>query len=310
MATHLTTATLCSGANVVERIGNTPLCGLTRMGGECPTGQIFFKPEWMNPSGSIKDRSVNAMIDHAERTGRLRYHEVLLDASSGNHGTSLAMLAAARGYRACICAPANIAEERKRAIRGYGADLRLSEAAEGSDGAIRMAAALAASDPGRYCYLDQYSNPMNWQAHYHDTAEEIWRQTGGKVTHFVAVLGTSGTFTGITRKLRLRNRGIRCISLEPDSPQHGMKGMKHMASSLVPAIYDPGLADDSFSICTDEARAMVRRVAREEGILIGITSGAALAGSFRLARTLRKPGVIVTVFADAADKYLSEPIWS
>lgn len=297
------------GTGVLERIGRTPLCRIHRIAAHLPDVEIFFKAEWLNPGGSVKDRSAVSMVRQAEESGRLSPSRILLDASSGNNGSSLAMIGAAMGYRVRICLPENVNPERKRLLRAYGADLVFTSAAKGSDGAIEQARAMAADEPGRYCYLDQYANQANWRAHYLGTAAEIWQQTAGILTDFVAVLGTSGTFTGTARRLREWNPAIRCTSLQPDSPQHGLKGMKHMASAIVPAIYDPLLADRNLEISTAEAYEMVHRLAREEGLMVGITSGAALAGCLRVARLVPPPAVIVTIFPDAGDRYLSEKYW-
>jgi cysteine synthase B len=304
-----TSAIVQCGTGVLERIGNTPLCRIERIAHEISGVEILFKAEWLNPGGSVKDRSAAAMVKQAESAGRLSSGRILLDASSGNNGTSLAMIGAAMGYRVRICVPENVSPERKRLLRAYGADLVFTDAAKGSDGAIEQARAMAADEPRRYYYLDQYANPANWRAHYLGTAAEIWDQTAGIVTDFVAVIGTSGTFTGIARRLRELNPGIRATTLQPDSPKHGLKGMKHMASAIVPPIYDPRLAGNNLEIATAEAYEMVRRLAREEGLMVGITSGAALVGCLRVARMVRPPAVIVTIFPDAGDRYLSEKYW-
>jgi cysteine synthase B len=239
--------------------------------------------------------------------------KILLDATSGNTGIAYAMIGAARGFTVTLCMPENVSVERKRILRAYGANVVYSDPAEGSDGAIRKARELYNSSPDRYYYADQYSNEANWRAHYHSTANEIWRQTEGRITHFVAVLGTSGTFTGTVRRLRELNPRIRCVSLQPDSSFHGIEGAKHMASAIVPAIYDPSLADTDVGISTEAAHDMVRRLGREEGLLVGISSGAAVVGALQVAAELppeeRKQAVIVTVFPDSGDKYLSERFW-
>jgi S-sulfo-L-cysteine synthase (O-acetyl-L-serine-dependent) len=294
---------------ILELVGNTPplrLGGVTR---DLPRGvEVYAKAEWYNPAGSIKDRAALSMVLDGERTGRLTRDKIILDATSGNTGIAYAMIGAARGYRVKLCLPKNANMERKHILRAYGAELVLTSPLEGSDGAIREARRLYAEDPGRYFYPDQYSNPANWQAHYHSTAPEIWEQTGGRITHFIAGLGTSGTFMGTTRRLKELNPAIRCLSFQPDSPLHGLEGMKHMASALVPAIYDPSLADEDRAVATEDAHAMVRRLAREEGLLVGISAGAALACSLQVARELER-GVVVTIFPDGGDKYLSEAFW-
>ncbi len=297
------------GDSLLDRIGNTPLLRLERIGRGFPGMQLLAKAEWFNPGGSVKDRAACAIVREAERAGRLGPGKILLDATSGNTGIAYAMIGAARGFGVKLCIPANVSPERKRILAAYGAELVLTDPAESSDGAIVRARELAASDPERYFYADQYSNPANWQAHYMGTAEEIWRQTRGQVTHFVAALGTSGTFMGISRRLRELNPAVECISLQPDSPFHGLEGLKHMSSALVPAIYDPALADANLEIATETAYAMIQRLAREEGLLVGISAGAAMAGALEVARRQSGEAVIVTVFPDNADKYLSDRFW-
>ena len=300
------------GERALERIGNTPLLRLERIAAEFAGIQILAKAEWHNPGGSVKDRAALAIVRAAEREGLLSSGKSLLDATSGNTGIAYAMLGAARGFPVTLCVPANVSEERKRILRAYGANVIWTDAAEGSDGAIRRAQALAEAEPDKYIYVDQYSNPANWRTHYESTAEEIWRQTEGRVTHFIATLGTSGTFVGTTRRLKELNPKIQCISLQPDSPFHGLEGLKHMATAIVPTIYDSKLADRDLGISTEAAYAMVRRVAREEGLLVGISSGAAMVGCLQIAGELhrkKQEAVIVTVFADSGDKYLSERFW-
>jgi cysteine synthase B len=298
-----------SPSAVEELIGNTPLLRLRRVTRELPRGvEVYAKAEWYNPAGSIKDRAAMAMIADGERTGLLTREKMILDATSGNTGIAYAMIGAARGYAVKLCLPKNANIERKRILKAYGAELVLTSPLEGSDGAIREARRIYAQDPERYFYPDQYSNPANWQAHYHGTAPEIWEQTGGRITHFVAGLGTSGTFMGTTRRLKELNPAIRCLSFQPDSPLHGLEGMKHMASALVPAIYDPSVADEDRAVVTEDAHEMVRRLAREEGLLVGVSAGAALSCALQVARELAH-GVIVTIFPDGGDKYLSEAFW-
>src|SRR5437763_8032567 len=274
------------GERALERIGNTPLLRLERIAAEFPGIQILAKAEWHNPGGSVKDRTALAILRAAEREGLLSSGKSLLDATSGNTGIAYAMLGAARGFPVTLCVPANVSEERKRILRAYGATIIWTDAAEGSDGAIRRAQGMAKDEPDKYIYVDQYSNPANWRAHYEGTAEEIWRQTEGRVTHFIATLGTSGTFVGATRRLKELNPNIQCISLQPDSPFHGLEGLKHMATAIVPKIYDATLADRRLGISTEAAYEMVRRVARDEGLLLGISSGAALVGCVTIAREL------------------------
>ncbi len=308
MSTASTSTAL--GQSLLERIGNTPLLRLERIASEFPHVRILVKAEWFNPGGSVKDRAALSMVRAAEASGELTPDKIILDATSGNTGIALAMIGAVRGYRVCLCLPENASPERKRILRAYNAELVLTDPGESTDGAIRKAQAMVAENPGRYHYIDQYSNPNNWKAHYHSTAEEIWRQTEGRVTHFVAGLGTSGTFMGTGLRLRELNPAVRLISLQPDSPFHGLEGWKHMESALVPAIYSPELANENLGIGTEEAYEMVKRLAREEGLLVGVSAGAAMVGALRVARNCEQAAVIVTVFPDNADKYLSERFWA
>jgi cysteine synthase B len=297
------------GKSLLDLIGDTPLLRLERLVAEFTRVQILGKAEWFNPGGSVKDRAAANIVGEAMRTGRFTGGRSLLDATSGNTGIAYAMLGAAENFPVVLCVPANVSEERKRILRAYGARVIWTDPGEGSDGAIRRARELAAAEPERFFYADQYSNEANWRAHYLATANEIWQQTSGRITHFLAILGTSGTFTGTARRLRELNPHVQCISLQPDSPFHGIEGAKHMPSAIVPAIYDPTLADENLEISTEDAHAMVKRVAREEGLLLGISAGAALVGCMNVARKAQPGSVIVTVFPDSADKYLSERFW-
>ena len=299
------------GEGLLDRIGNTPLLRLERANHAFPNVEFYAKAEWFNPGGSVKDRAALRMIREGERKGELRPGKVILDSTSGNTGIAYAMIGAAKGYRVKLCLPASASEERKRILQAYGAELVITPADEGSDGAIRRAREIHAEDPERYFYPNQYNNPANWQAHYHTTGPEIWAQTHGSITHFVAGLGTSGTFVGSTRRLKELNPAIRAISVQPDSAFHGLEGLKHMATAIVPGIYDPGLADEDIQIRTEDAYELVRRLAREDGLLVGVSSGAALAGCFAVARQIPRSerAVIVTVFPDSGDKYLSERFW-
>jgi cysteine synthase B len=293
---------------LASAVGQTPLVRLRRL--EPHDGvEIYAKLESRNPGGSVKDRAALAMILEGERTGALRPGRILLDATSGNTGIAYAMLAAARGYRVQLCVPANVTAERRRLLVAYGAELILTDPMEGSDGAIVEARRLHARDPDVYCYPDQYSNPANWGAHYDGTGPEILRQTDGRLTHFVAGLGTSGTFVGTGRRLREALPAVRLISVEPDSPLHGLEGLKRMASAIVPAIYDRTIADEAIEVSTEESWGLTRRLAREEGLMVGPSSGAALAGCLRVSRALER-AVVVTVFPDGGDRYLSEPHWT
>jgi S-sulfo-L-cysteine synthase (O-acetyl-L-serine-dependent) len=300
-----------SVTRLLDLVGNTPLLRLENIGAHFPNIEFCAKAEWFNPGGSVKDRAALAMIREAERSGALRAGKTILDATSGNTGIALAMIGAALGYPVTLCVPSSASPERLRTIRALGAEMILTPGDEGSDGAIRCARRIFEQEPQKYFYADQYSNPANPRAHYDCTAPEIWRQTRGRITHFVAGLGTSGTFMGVTRRLRELNPAIRAISVQPDEPFHGLEGLKHMANAIVPAIYDPSLADQNLAIRTEDAFSMVRRLAREEGILAGVSSGAAVCACLRVAEELPREqrAVIVTVFPDSGDRYLSERFW-
>ena len=292
----------------MDLVGNTPLLDLAGVSREVPGVTILGKAEWYNPGGSVKDRPALWMIRDGEKSGALRPGKTILDATSGNTGIAYAWIGASLGYKVKLCMPKNASEERKKILKAYGVEVVLTDPGEGSDGAIREARKLVAEDPERYFYPDQYSNPANPRSHYESTGPEIWEQTGGEVTHFVAGLGTSGTFVGTSTRLKEYDAGIQVVSFEPDSPFHGLEGMKHMGSAIVPEIYDPSVADENLATPTEDAYEMVKRLAREEGILVGISAGAAVATSLRVAREIES-GVIVTVLCDAADKYLSEGFW-
>jgi cysteine synthase B len=294
--------------SVLDLIGNTPLLSLKRIGREFHPVQVFAKAEWYNPGGSVKDRAALGMILDGERRGVLTKDKTIIDATSGNTGIAYALIAAERGYRVKLALPRNASVERKQTLHAYGAELVLTDPHEGTDGAQRYVKKLVDSDPGRYFYPDQYNNEANWRAHYETTAPEIWRQTAGQVTHFVAATGTSGTFMGVTRKLKELNPAIQCTTVGPDSPLHGLEGVKHMPTAIVPGIYDPSIADEQIEVATEDAQKMVLRLAREEGLLVGISSGANLAAALRVAERL-KEGVVVTIFCDSAAKYLSEEFW-
>jgi cysteine synthase B len=297
------------GVAPLELIGNTPLVRLERVTAEFPRLHLLAKAEWLNPGGSVKDRAAASIVREALRIGELGAGKSLLDATSGNTGIAYAMIGAAYGFPVTLCVPAHVSFERKRMLHAYGATVIWTDPAEGSDGAIRKARELASAEPDHYFYADQYSNDANWRAHYSGTATEIWRQTGGRLTHFVAMLGTSGTFVGTARRLRELAPHIRCVSLQPDSPFHGIDGAKHMPSAIVPGIYDVSVADCNVEISTDEAYAMVKRLACEEGLLVGTSAGAAVAGCLRIAREAQPDAVIVTILADSGYKYLSERFW-
>jgi cysteine synthase B len=299
------------GQQALEHIGNTPLLRLDRITRDLPNAQLLGKAEWFNPGGSVKDRAASRIVAEALSSGKLGPGKILLDSTSGNTGIAYAMIGAAHGIPVTLCVPENVSAERKRILHAYGANILYTDAADGSDGAIRMARELAAKHPELYYYADQYSNPANWRAHYHGTANEIWQQTEGRVTHFVSMLGTSGTFVGTARRLKELNPNIRCISLQPDSPFHGIEGAKHMASAIVPAIYDSSIADADRGISTEDAYAMSKRLAREQGLLVGISAAASVVGALQVAQGLKKnqSAVIVTILCDSGDKYLSERFW-
>jgi S-sulfo-L-cysteine synthase (O-acetyl-L-serine-dependent) len=294
--------------DVLSLIGNTPLLRLPRVGVDVPGVEIYAKAEWMNPGGSVKDRPAKNIVLEAERAGLMSKDKILIDSTSGNTGIAYAMICAARGYRVAIVMPSNASEERKRTLKAYGAEIIYTDPMEGSDGAIRKVRQMVEEHPEKYFYANQYDNPANWGAHYKTTAPEIFEQTEGRVTHFVAGLGTSGTFVGTARRLKELNPKIRCISFQPDSPFHGLEGMKHMETAIVPKIYDPKVADEDLEISTEKSHSMVLRLAREEGLLVGISSGAAIVASLTVAKEIEQ-GVIVTIFPDGGDKYLSERFW-
>src|SRR6516225_4237963 len=299
------------GESLLDRIGNTPLLRLERVSREFPNVEIYAKAEWWNPGGSVKDRPALSMIQAGISSGALRPGKTIIDATSGNTGIAYAMIGASMGYPVKLCLPDSASLERKRILGAYGAELVITPGDEGTDGAIRKVQEIVAAEPDKYFYADQYSNPANWQAHYRTTANEIWAQTSGRVTHFVAGLGTSGTFVGSTRRLKERNPEIRCVSLQPDASFHGLEGWKHMETAIRPAIYDDRLADENLPVSTEAAYRLVKRLAREEGLLVSPSAAAALLGCFQVAARFPKQqhAVMVTVFADSASKYLNERFW-
>ena len=297
------------GSSVLDMIGRTPLVRLRGLERETPGVELYAKAEWQNPGGSVKDRAAARMILEGEASGRLTHDKVILDATSGNTGIAYAMIGAARGYKVKLCVPENASPERKLVLRALGAALVLTNPLDSSDGAIREARRLHQENPDRYFYPDQYNNDGNWRAHYDTTAPEIFEQTSGRITHFVAGLGTSGTFIGTGRRLRKFNPAVKLISFQPASAFHGLEGLKHMDTAIVPGIYDPSLADEDLRVDTERAYRMVRRLAREEGLLAGISSGAAAVAMLDIAQRL-DGGVVVTVFPDGAEKYLSESFWN
>jgi len=300
------------GQRSIELIGNTPLLRLVRIARDLPNVRILGKAEWYNPGGSVKDRAALNIVKEGRRSGEFAHGKTLLDSTSGNTGIAYAMIGAAEGFPVTLCMPENVSVERKRILFAYGANIIYTDPADGSDGAIRVVRELFAREPERYFYADQYSNPANWQAHYHGTAGEIWRQTEGRVTHFLSMMGTSGTFMGTARRLKELNPNVRCISLQPDSPFHGIEGAKHMASAIVPGIYDPALADEDLGISTEDSYTMAIRLSREEGLLAGISAGAAVEGTMQVAKQLdpKLEAVIVAILPDSGDKYLSERFWT
>jgi cysteine synthase B len=302
-----------AGRSVLDLIGNTPLLSFRRAARSVAPARIFAKAEWYNPGGSVKDRAALAMILDGERRGLLTKDKILVDATSGNTGIAYSMIAAERGYKVKIALPKNASEERKQCLRAYGAEIVLTDPHEGTDGAQKVVKKLVADHPGRYFYPDQYNNDANWRAHYETTAMEIWQQTDGQVTHFVTGLGTTGTFVGTSRRLKELNPSIQCISMQPDAPLHGLEGLKHLPTTVVPGIYDASIADDQVAVATEDAHRMVLRLAREEGLLVGVSSGANMVAAMKVAKQARESGhpepVVVTIFCDSAAKYLSEEFW-
>jgi cysteine synthase B len=293
---------------LVERIGNTPLLRLPRFSGISPRVEIFAKAEWYNPGGSVKDRAALNMVREGERSGALTRGKTIIDATSGNTGIAYAMIGAALGYRVKLAVPGNASSERKRILFAYGANVIYTDPLEGTDGAQLYVKKLVAEYPDEYFYPDQYNNPANWQAHYRTTALEIYKQTGNAVTHFVAGIGTSGTFVGTARRLKELNAAIRCISFQPDSPLHGLEGLKHLQTAMVPGIYDTKLADEHLEVSTDAAHEMARRLAKTEGMLVGVSSAASTVAAIQVAERLSE-GVVVTIFPDHGSRYLSERFW-
>ena len=298
-------------SDLLGRIGNTPLLeiGLASR----PGVRVLAKAEFFNPGGSVKDRPALNMIRRGEEQGELRPGKTLLDSTSGNTGIAYAMICAAKGYPVKLCLPANASPERKQILKAFGAELVLTDAGEGSDGALRLCRKIHSQDPERYFYPDQYSNPANWQAHYETTAPEIIEQTDNQITDFVAALGTTGTFTGVTRRLKRDLPDVRCYSVQPATPMHGLEGTKHMPTSIKPGIYDPELADDNLWVETEDAYDMARRLARHEGLLVGISAAANVLAASRIAEELSnrgQHGVVVTILCDGGQKYLSESFWN
>jgi len=296
------------GSRLADRIGHTPLFSLDRIASHVARGvRISAKAEWLNPGGSVKDRAALGMLRAAEKAG-LTKDRTLLDATSGNTGIAIAMLAAAEGYRATLCVPGNISQARHRMLAAYGAHLVLTPPTEGTDGAQEAAKALVESEPRKFWYLDQYNNEANWRAHFETTGPEISEQTRGGITHLVACLGTTGTFVGVGRFLRQRDPRVRLVAVQPDRPFHGIEGVKHLESSRVPGIWDPKMPDEVLAVATEDAQRAVRRLAREEGLLVGTSSGAAFDAALRLAERISQ-GRVVVIFPDSGERYLEERYW-
>ncbi len=296
---------------VLLNVGKTPLIPLAHVAHELPAGvEVYAKGEHLNPSGSVKDRAALAMVLDGERSGRLTRDKIILDATSGNTGIAYAMIGAARGYRVTLCLPQNASIERKRMLRIYGAKLIETDLLESADGAQTVAREMAERDPERFFYPDQYNNNANWRAHYEGTGPEIWEQTGGRVTHFLAGMGTAGTLVGTSRRLKEFNARIRAIAMQPDSPLHGLEGMRHMGSSIVPGIYDPSIVDEQVVVSTEDAHTMARRLAREEGLFVGVSAGANVFAALRLARQLPRGSIVVTILCDDGGRYLSDDFWT
>ena len=299
-----------SAHRLEDLVGNTPLVRLCRIGEEVPDVEIYGKAEFFNPGGSVKDRPALNMILEGEKAGLLRPGKIILDATSGNTGIAYAMIGAARGYKVRLCLPRNVSPERKKILQAYGADIVYTPPAEQSDGAIRMAKKMYAEDPELYFYPDQYGNDDNWRAHYKSTGPEIWQQTEGRITHFLAGLGTTGTMMGVGRYLKEVKPDVRLISMQPDSPFNGLEGLKHLETAIVPPIYDPSVADETVECRTEDAYVMVKRLAREEGLLVGISAGGNVHSALQVAKTAPEGSVIVTILCDSADRYLSERFWT
>lgn len=303
------TGALRQGADIESLIGNTPLIRLRRVTRSLPPSvQVCVKAEWFNPGGSVKDRPAWNMIRVAEQDGRLTPDKIIIDATSGNTGIAYAMIGAARGYRVQLCLPANANPERKRMLRAFGAELILTDPREQTDGAIRRVQQIVEAEPERYFYPDQYNNPANWQAHYHGTGVEIWEQTQGQVTHFVAGMGTTGTLMGTGRRLKEYNPNVRLIAVQPDGPFHGLEGLKHLRTSLVPGIYDPTVPDEQMEVSTESANAMARLLAREEGLFVGISAAGAIWCALQVAEHLSS-GVVVALAPDGGSRYITDPLW-
>jgi cysteine synthase B len=299
--------------SLLDLVGRTPLIRLDKLDADLPGIEIWGKAEFLNPGGSVKDRAALNMLTDGERTGKLTKDRIILDSTSGNTGIAYAMIAAYKGYKVKLCLPSNASPERKQTLKAYGAELVLTNPGEGSDGAILKCREIYRENPDAYFYPDQYNNPANWKAHYDGTAVEIMTQTRGKMTHFIASLGTSGTFVGNARRFKRDNPQVKCISAQPSSGFHGLEGLKHMPTAIVPGIYDSTLADENLWLETEDALAMTRLLGRKQGLLVGISSGANVHAAYELGKQLAangEEGVIVTILCDSASKYLSEHFWN
>ncbi|AKG37988.1 cysteine synthase [Paenibacillus durus ATCC 35681] len=313
MASRLGDFTLANNQyGIIESIGNTPLIRLVNVTKDLGRTDVsvYVKAEQLNPSGSVKDRAAKAMILQGIQSGQLTKEKSIIDGTSGNTGIAYAMIGAALGYKVTLCLPGNANVERKRILRAYRAEIIETDPLQSSDGAQLEAKRIAELEADRYFYPDQYNNDANWKAHYETTAPEIWEQTDHKVTHFIAGMGTSGTFIGTSRRLKELNPVIQTVAMQPDSPLHGLEGMKHLATTLKPGIYDQTVADGLIEVETEEAYAMTRRLAREEGLLVGISSGANVHAALKLAATVPPGSVVVTILCDSGLRYLSDELWT
>jgi len=295
--------------DILESIGNTPLFRLSKVVSGLKGVSVWVKAEYFNPSGSVKDRAARAMILDGIRSGKLTKEKIIIDATSGNTGISYAMIGAALGYKVTLCLPQNANIERKRILRAYNAEIIETDPMQSSDGAQIVAKKIAEEEPDKYFYPDQYNNAQNWKAHYETTAMEIWDQTANKITHFIAGMGTSGTFTGTSRRIKELNPSVKAIVVQPDSPLHGIEGMKHMATTVIPGIYDQSIADGQIDVATEDAQGMTLRLVREEGLFVGISSGANVCAALQLASSLPEGSVVVTILCDSGLRYLSDELW-
>lgn len=297
------------GNSVLDLVGNTPLIKLKNITKDLDGVSIYAKAEYLNPSGSVKDRAAKGILLEAVASKKLTKEKILLDSTSGNTGIAYAMFGAALGYKVTLTLPKNANFERKKILKAYGATIIETDPLLSSDGSLLEAKKIAKENPDKYFYTNQYDNDENWKAHYNTTALEIWDQTKGKITHFIAGMGTSGTFVGTSRRLKELNPEIKTVAMQPNSPFHGLEGMKHMATTINPGIYDSSLIDETILVDTDDARQMTLRLAKEEGLFVGISSGGNVFASLESAKTLPKGSVVITVLCDSGFKYLSDSLW-